>query len=309
MGHCDPQQFGLGVKEVWEIPEEKSQPGLVQHTIGWPLTSDTYGGSFLYHMAPNLVHVGLVVGLDYANPHLSPCKEFQRLKHHPAMAKHLEGGDCVAYAARVINEGGLQSVPKLTFPGGVLIGCSAGFLNVPKIKGTHTAMKSGMVAAEQVYATLCDGQEAAPGEVEDGSLYGLEASGYQSAMEESWVWEELHECRNVKPAFEKGLYFGTIAAGVISKVTKGKEPFTWHHSHMDSETTGKKTDFQPIDYPKPDGKISFDLLSNLQRSGTNHEDQPAHLRIKPHLKHIPEGVSLSEFAAPESRFCPAKVYE
>ena len=179
--HCDPQQFGLGVKEVWEIPEEKCQPGLVQHTIGWPLTSDTYGGSFLYHMAPNLVHVGLVVGLDYANPHLSPYKEFQRLKHHPSMAKHLEGGDCVAYAARVINEGGLQSIPKLTFPGGMLIGCSAGFLNVPKIKGTHTAMKSGMLAAESVFESIQTEER--------------EAVGYQAAFEGSWVYDELNEVR------------------------------------------------------------------------------------------------------------------
>lgn len=187
--HCDPQQFGLGVKEVWEIPEEQCQPGLVQHTIGWPLTSDTYGGSFLYHMAPNLVHVGLVVGLDYANPHLSPYKEFQRLKHHPSLAKHLEGGDCVAYAARVINEGGLQSVPRLTFPGGVLIGCSAGFLNVPKIKGTHTAMKSGMLAAESVFESIQAEEK--------------EALGYQEAFEASWVYEELNAVRNYKPAFKK----------------------------------------------------------------------------------------------------------
>jgi electron-transferring-flavoprotein dehydrogenase len=192
----------------------------------------------------------------------------------------------------------------------VRLGCSAGFLNVPKIKGTHTAMKSGMLAAESVYDLLCSNQEDAPAWVEDGSLSGLEASDYQTNIESSWVWEELTECRNVKPAFEKGLYYGTVAAGVISHITKGKEPFTWSHSHVDSETTGKKSDYSPIDYPKPDGKISFDILSNLARSGTNHEDQPAHLRIKPeNQKDVDLNISLNEYAGPEQRFCPAKVYE
>ena len=310
----DPQVYGIGVKEVWEVDDPENHPtfspGYIQHTAGWPMDTDTYGGSFLYHMEPNMVLLGFVVGLDYKNPYLSPYEEFQRWKHHPEVSKHLEDASPVAYGARCINEGGLQSIPKLTFPGGALIGCSAGFLNVPKIKGTHTAMKSGMVAAENVYAALCDAQEEAPWEVEDGSLYGLEATGYQSGMEASWVWDELHECRNVKPAFEKGLLVGTIAAGIISKVTKGKEPFTLSHSHVDSETTASKTQYKPIDYPKPDGKLSFDILSNLQRSGTNHEDQPAHLRVKPeHVETVKANKSLKEFDGPEQRFCPAKVYE
>ena len=310
----DPQVYGIGVKEVWEVDDPENHPtfspGYIQHTAGWPMDTDTYGGSFLYHMEPNMVLLGFVVGLDYKNPYLSPYEEFQRWKHHPEVSKHLEDASPVAYGARCINEGGLQSIPKLTFPGGALIGCSAGFLNVPKIKGTHTAMKSGMVAAENVYAALCDAQEEAPWEVEDGSLYGLEATGYQSGMEASWVWDELHECRNVKPAFEKGLLVGTIAAGIISKVTKGKEPFTLSHSHVDSETTASKTQYKPIDYPKPDGKLSFDILSNLQRSGTNHEDQPAHLRVKPeHAETVKANKSLKEFDGPEQRFCPAKVYE
>ncbi|CAH0367689.1 unnamed protein product [Pelagomonas calceolata] len=300
--HCDPQQFGLGVKEVWEIPEEKCQPGLVQHTIGWPLASDTYGGSFLYHMAPNLVHVGLVVGLDYANPHLSPYKEFQRLKHHPAMAKHLEGGDCVAYAARVINEGGLQSVPKLTFPGGVLIGCSAGFLNVPKIKGTHTAMKSGMLAAENVFESIQTEER--------------EAVGYQEAFEASWVYDELYGVRNYKPAFKKwGLFGGVAYAGASAYVMKGKEPWTFRHDSVDSSTTAKVDDprAKPIQYPKPDGKLSFPLLENVARAVVDHADtQPSHLVVKDEFRDSMVGKtarSLREYGAPEANFCPAGVYE
>jgi electron-transferring-flavoprotein dehydrogenase len=365
------QVYGLGIKEVWEIDDVENhptfKPGYIQHTAGWPMDADTYGGSFLYHMAPNMILMGFVTGLDYKNPYLSPYEEFQRWKHHPEVVKHLDGASCVGYGARCINEGGIQSIPKLTFPGGALIGeffifnispsiinfrtplcshpllmllffslslpppfpvssfqyfllllpdmpisvgCSAGFLNVPKIKGTHTAMKSGMLAAESIYAVLCSNQEDAPANVEDGSLNGLEASDYQTNIESSWVWEELEECRNVKPSFEKGLYAGSIYTGIASMITKGNEPFTLEHSHVDSETTGKAKDYQPIAYPKPDGKISFDLLSNLARSGTNHEDQPAHLRIKPEMMdQVEANVSYKEFAGPEQRFCPAKVYE
>ena len=300
--HCDPQQFGLGVKEVWEIPKESCKPGLVQHTIGWPLTSDIYGGSFLYHMAPNLVHVGLVVGLDYANPHLSPYKEFQRLKHHPAMAKHLEGGDCIQYAARVINEGGLQSVPKLTFPGGALVGCSAGFLNVPKIKGTHTAMKSGMLAAESVFDAVASEER--------------EPSSYQQAFEESWIHSELNEVRNYKPAFKKwGLYGGVAYAGASAYVLKGREPWTFGHEGVDSETTAKLDDKRsiPIAYPKPDGKLSFPLLENVARAVVDHADtQPSHLVVKDEFRSDMVGKtarSLREYGAPEANFCPAGVYE
>jgi len=304
---CDPQQFGLGIKEVWEVPEDhpEFEPGLVQHTLGWPLDSSTYGGTFLYHMAPNLVQVGLVVGLDYANPHLSPYKEFQRLKHHPKIARYLEGGEPVAYAARVINEGGLQSVPKLTFPGGALIGCSAGFLNVPKIKGTHTAMKSGMLAAEAVFEAVAD--EAAEGAVEPVA--------YQTAFENSWVHEELHAVRNYKPAFGKwGLLGGVAYSGASAYVLGGREPWTFRHDHIDSQTTATADDptAKPIDYPKPDGKLSFPLLENLARAVVDHADQPSHLRVKDELKDEVLGKaakSLKVHGAPEANFCPAGVYE
>ncbi len=306
----DPQVYGIGVKEVWEVDPEtnpKFKPGYIQHTFGWPLDTATYGGSFLYHMEPNLVLIGFVVGLDYPNPFLSPYEEFQRFKHHPDIAPHLEGGKCLQYGARVINEGGFQSIPKLTFPGGALIGCSAGFVNVIKVKGTHTAIKSGMLAGEAVYDKLC--ADGSPTEVEDGSLDGLEVSEYQTNLENSWVWSELKEVRNCKPAFEKGFYAGFLYSGITGHVLKGMEPWTFHHSHVDSETTGKKVAYQPIDYPKPDGVLSFDLLSNLARSGTNHADQPSHLRIKEEKKHVPETISMQEYAAPETRFCPARVYE
>ncbi|KAK7234746.1 electron transfer flavoprotein dehydrogenase [Aureococcus anophagefferens] len=308
---CDPQQFGLGIKEVWEVPEDHPEfaPGLVQHTLGWPLDAATYGGTFLYHMAPNLVQVGLVVGLDYANPHLSPYKEFQRLKHHPKIARYLEGGEPVAYAARVINEGGLQSVPRLSFPGGALVGCSAGFLNVPKIKGTHTAMKSGMLAAEAVFDCVRATAE------DEEAAYGAEPVGYQAAFESSWIREELHAVRNYKPAFGKwGLYGGVAYSGLSAYVLRGKEPWTFSHDHVDSETTVKSDDpkAKPIDYPKPDGKLSFPLLDNLARAVVDHADQPSHLRVKPELASEVLGKaarSLKEHGAPEANFCPAGVYE
>ena len=304
---CDPQQFGLGIKEVWEVPEDHPEfsPGLVQHTIGWPLDANTYGGSFLYHMEPNLVQLGVVIGLDYANPHLSPYKEFQRFKHHPSVAKFLDGGEPVAYAARTLNEGGFQSIPKLTFPGGALVGCSAGFLNVPKIKGTHTAMKSGMLAAEAVYDALV---------AEEAAEEAVEATAYQAAFEASWVYDELRAVRNYKPAFQWGLYAGVAYAGLSAYVLRGNEPWTFKHDHVDSETTAKADDPRavPIDYPKPDGVISFPLLDNLARAVVDHADQPSHLRVKPEFQDVVLGKaakSLKEYGGVETNFCPAGVYE
>jgi electron-transferring-flavoprotein dehydrogenase len=296
----DPQTYGLGLKEVWRIPKDKCRPGYVQHSLGWPLPSDVYGGSFLYHMAPDLVLLGLVVGLDYKNPYLSPYQEFQRWKHHPAVSRHLEGGECIQYGARVINEGGLQAVPKLTFPGGALIGCAAGFLNVPKIKGTHTAMKSGMLAADAVYDTLAA----------SGAGEGAEATRYESDFRASWVHDELKAVRNFHPSFKAGLYAGTLYSGLSAYVLRGKEPWTFRSAERDSAKTEPAFLHAPIPYPKPDGVLSFDLLSNLARSGTNHEhDQPSHLRVRPGMASVPAEVSYAKYAAPESRFCPARVYE
>lgn len=298
----DPQTFGLGVKEVWRVPKEKHRPGYIQHSLGWPLDMATYGGSFLYHMEPDLVLVGLVVGLDYHNPYISPYQEFQRWKHHPAVSKHLEGGECIQYGARVINEGGLQAIPKLTFPGGALIGCSAGFVNVPKVKGTHTAMKSGMLAADHVYAAVT--ADGAPS-------HGQEVTSYETALRDSWVWDEMKSVRNYHPSFKAGFLPGLIYSGLSGHVLKGREPWTFRHSgKTDAQQTDPAWKHRPINYPKPDGVLSFDLLTNLQRSGTNHEhDQPAHLRIRPGMESVPTQVSYARFAAPESRFCPAKVYE
>lgn len=311
----DPQSFGLGIKEVWRIPKEKHRPGYIQHTLGWPLKSDVYGGSFLYHMSEDLVQVGFVVGLDYANPYLSPYQEFQRWKHHPEVKQFLEGGECIQYGARVINEGGFQSIPKLTFPGGALIGCSAGFVNVPKIKGTHTAMKSGMVAAEAVFDALTGEDQKTPksfatdAEAQEQKV-GLEVARYQQDMEKSWVWEELRGVRNYKHSFHFGRLVGMAYSGLSAYVLRGNEPWTFHSERKDSDATQSAYNFEPIDYPKPDGKLSFDLLSNLARSGTNHEgDQPSHLRIKPGMENVPTDVSYKVYAGPEGRFCPAKVYE
>jgi electron-transferring-flavoprotein dehydrogenase len=302
---CDPQSYGIGLKEVWRIPAAKARPGFIQHTLGWPLPQSAYGGSFLYHMAPDLVLVGFVLGLDYANPYLNPYSEFQRFKHHKQVAGHLEGGQCIQYGARAINEGGFQSIPKLTFPGGALIGCAAGFLNVPKIKGTHTAMKSGMVAADAVFEALKGSscQSSSPSA-------GLEVLGFQSSLEASWLWEELRSVRNYHPSFKHGLLPGMLYSGLSAYVLQGREPWTLRgHGQEDWQATRPAAEFQPIAYPKPDGVLSFDLLTNLARSGTGHEaDQPAHLSIKPGMEAAP-ATSSAKFAAPESRFCPAQVYE
>jgi electron-transferring-flavoprotein dehydrogenase len=290
-----PQTFGLGMKELWEVPKARHTPGLVWHSTGWPLPADTYGGSWLYMLGENLVSIGFVVGLDYPNPWLSPFEEFQRFKHHPAVAPFLEGGKRVAYGARALNEGGFQAIPKLVFPGGMIAGDAAGFLNVPKIKGTHTAMKSGMVAAEAIAGALAGDRPAV-----------LEA--YPEALKASWVWSELRGVRNIRPGFEKfGFWGGMINAALDTYVLRGKAPWTMTH-HEDHAVLKKAAEATRIDYPKPDGVLSFDRLSSVYLSNTNHEeDQPAHLVLRdpPRWK----GVNWDQFASPESRYCPAGVYE
>lgn len=332
---ADPQSYALGVKEVWQIPEEKCKPGTVVHTWGWPLTDmknpkdKTYGGAFLYHMEPNLVLCGFVTGLDYANPYISPYKTFQEWKRHPKISEYLDvdGAECIQYGARVLNEGGYYACPKLTFPGGMLLGCSAGFLNAMKIKGSHTALKSGMVAAEATFAGLLgldstlktpapeisvwdyqmSDESGEPAIKSDES--SIEISSYASLMESSWVFEELKETRNFHGAFHKGHYAGFINAGLTGHITKGKEPWTFRNDLPDSAKTEPASNFSPIKYSSPDGKLTFDILTNLARSGTNHEDQPSHLKIKPEFADVPSGISYPEYAGPEQRFCPAQVYE
>lgn len=310
-----PQTYGLGIKEVWEVPPETFQKGLVQHTLGYPLqskpTDDVFGGTFLYHQEPNLVVTGMVVGLDYKNPYLNPYKEFQRWKTHEQVRKNFEGGTCISYGARVLNEGGYHAIPKVTFPGGALLGCSAGFLNAVKIKGSHTALKSGMLAAEAVYEGLADeGSIGETGELPENHV-AKEMTSYATKLEKSWVYDELYQVRNCHQAFSKfGIAGGLLYNGLATHVTKGREPWTLEHTKADSECTEPASKHQPIDYPAPDGKLTFDLLTNLQRSNTYHEeDQPAHLRIKEESASTPSKVSLPIYAGPEQRFCPAGVYE
>ncbi|WP_156680514.1 electron transfer flavoprotein-ubiquinone oxidoreductase [Sphingomonas profundi] len=295
---CQPQVYGLGIKELWDIPADKHVPGRVIHTQGWPLDNDTVGGGFLYHQANNQVALGFVVGLGYRNPHLSPFEEFQRWKQHPEIRAILEGGRRISYGARAINEGGWQSVPKLTFPGGALIGCSAGFVNVPRIKGTHTAMKSGMLAAEAAYAAVTGGRE------------GDELTRYSETLHDSWIATELKVVRNAEPAVAKfGQTVGTGIAYVdmMMRTFKIGLPFTFKH-HRDSEQLYRKDMVKPIRYPKPDGVISFDRLSSVFLSNTNHEeDQPIHLTLKD--ASVPVDVNLALYDSPEQRYCPAGVYE
>ena len=307
----DEQTYGLGVKEVWEVPEENFKAGYVQHTLGWPLqttggASDPFGGTFLYHQKPNLVLVGMVVGLDYKNPYLSPYKEFQRWKHHPAVAKHLKGGECISYGARTLNEGGWHAIPTLTFPGGSLIGCSAGFLNAVKIKGSHTAMKSGMLAAEALFPHYASNAT----EGEEGDIKAITMPEYETNLRSSWIADELKTIRNTHAAFHWGTLAGMIHTALSCFITGGSEPWTLSNTKKDSDQTLPASECKEIVYPKPDGVLSFDLLTNLQRSGTSHDhDQPAHLRIKPECSNIPKDISLQKYAGPESRFCPAQVYE
>ncbi|MBS0347637.1 MAG: electron transfer flavoprotein-ubiquinone oxidoreductase [Proteobacteria bacterium] len=293
---ADPQTYGIGIKELWEVRPEVHQPGLTVHTVGWPVSSDVYGGSFLYHLENNQVAVGFVVGLDYSNPHLSPYEEFQRFKTHPEIRKYFEGGRRIAYGARALNEGGFQSVPKLTFPGGVLVGDTAGFLNVPKVKGTHMAMKSGIEAAEAIFAHLgAEGQT------------GHEVLGYPERLKKSWLWDELYTVRNIRPSFRWGLWGGIAYSAIDTFLLKGRAPWTLRH-HADHTQLKKASECAPIVYPKPDGKISFDRLSSVFISATNHgEDQPCHLRLKD--ASVPVATNLALYNAPETRYCPAGVYE
>ena len=292
----DPQTYGIGIKELWEIDPARHKPGLVVHTAGWPLDSSTYGGSFLYHLENNQVAVGFVVGLAYQNPYLSPYEEFQRYKTHPAIRGFFEGGKRISYGARAITAGGLQSLPKTVFPGGALIGCDAGFLNVSRIKGSHGAIKTGMLAADAAFAAL--GEDRRHDEL----------VSYPAAFEQSWLHEELHVARNFKPWMSKGLYFGTLMTGIDQILFKGKAPWTLHHKHADHECLRPASEFTPIAYPKPDGKLTFDRLSSVFISNTNHaEDQPVHLTLK--NPNVPVEVNLAKYAGPESRYCPAGVYE
>ena len=296
--NADPQTFAIGIKELWEISPDKHKQGLAVHTVGWPIDNSTYGGSFLYHLEDNQVSVGYVIGLDYQNPHLSPFDEFQRFKLHPKIKQYLEGGRRIAYGARALNEGGYQSIPELTFPGGLIVGCSAGFLNVPKIKGTHTAMKSGITAAESIAQSF---------EKENKQEFGVEVTEYKEQLSKSWLWNELFKVRNIRPGFRAGLLFGFIHAAIDTYIFKGKAPWTLKH-HNDHDSLRLASHCEKIDYPKPDGEISFDKPSSVFLSNTNHEEnQPAHLKLKDDS--VPIDYNLKYYDAPEQRFCPAGVYE
>src|SRR5690348_10985454 len=287
----DPQTYAIGIKELWEVPEANHRPGLVEHTIGWPLDARTYGGSFVYHFGSDLISYGFVIGLDYRNPWLSPFDEMQRFKTHPVIRRHFAGGRRIAYGARALNEGGLQSIPRLVFPGGALIGDAAGFVNVPKIKGTHTSMKSGMVAAEVVFERL-------------GGNAGAQV---RPALERSWIWDELYHVRNIRPSFRLGLWGGLAYSAFDTYLLRGRAPWTLHH-HPDHTQLVRASQAPRIEYPRPDGKISFDRLSSVFISNTNHEeDQPSHLRLRDPAKAITINYRL--YDSPEQRYCPAGVYE
>ncbi len=290
----DPQTYGIGIKELWELDPEQHKEGLVMHTGGWPMDSQTWGGSFIYHLDNNQAYVGYVVGLDYKNPHLSPFQEFQRFKTHPKVAPMFKGAKRISYGARAINEGGLQAIPELTFPGGALIGCSAGFLNVPKIKGSHNAMKSGMLAAEAVVEALGKGEDR--------------PTSYPARFEASWMYEELHAARNFRPWFAKLGLLGMGFGGAELKLSGGKAPWTLHHRHKDNEALKPAAEMPKIDYPKPDGQVSFDRNSSVFLAATAHDhDQPIHLTLKDEA--VPIAHNLAIYDAPEQRYCPAGVYE
>jgi electron-transferring-flavoprotein dehydrogenase len=295
----DPQSFAIGIKELWEVPPEKAQPGRVVHTAGWPMT-DAFGGGFLYHLADNKVTLGFVIGLDYANPHLSPFDEMQRWKAHPSILAHIEGGKRISYGARAINNGTLQALPKTVFPGGALVGCDAGYLNAARIKGSHAAIKSGMLCADALYEAVAAGRR------QD------ELSAYPTAFDASWLNEELQQTRNFKLWFKKGKLAGNLMTGVeqwlLPKLGVANPPWTLHASKRDHECLLPAAQCAPIEYPKPDGKITFDRLSSVFVSNTNHEEnQPAHLTLKD--ASVPVGINLARYGGPESRYCPAGVYE
>jgi electron-transferring-flavoprotein dehydrogenase len=291
----DPQTYGLGIKELWEIPASRHKPGLIEHTFGWPMDGRTYGGSWLYHLGENLVSYGFVIGLDYSNTWISPFDEMQRLKTHPHLRPHFEGGRRISYGARALSEGGLQSIPRLTFPGGALLGDAAGFLNVPKIKGTHAAMKSGMMAAEAV--------------AEARGAGAAEPTGFTEKLRASWLQAELSSVRNIRPSFAKfGNWGGFLYSAIDTVLLRGKAPWTFHHPHADNEVLKPAAQDRPIAYPKPDGVLTFDRLSSVFISNTNHEeDQPVHLKLRDPAKWLPE--NWEKYRSPESRYCPAAVYE
>ena len=296
----DPQSYAIGIKEMWEVPPEQAQPGLVIHSAGWPLQTDTYGGGFLYHMDGNKVALGFIVGLNYRNPWLSPFEEMQRWKTHPAIRKHIEGGKRIGYGARAITAGGLLSLPKTVFPGGALVGCDAGYLNGPRIKGSHAAIKSGMLAAEAAFDALAAGRASD------------ELTSYPEAFEQSWLYRELHQARNWKQWFKWGLWGGTIGTGIeywlLPRLGIKSPPWTLHRTAADHTYLKPAAECPKIDYPKPDGKLTFDRLSSVFISNTNHEEnQPPHLTLKDAL--APTAVNLARYAGPESRYCPAGVYE
>ncbi|WP_028356931.1 electron transfer flavoprotein-ubiquinone oxidoreductase [Brackiella oedipodis] len=292
----DPQSYGIGIKELWEIDPQKSQPGLAIHTAGWPLDTDTYGGSFLYHLNDNLVAIGFIVGLDYKNPYLSPYQEFQRFKTHPDIRIYLENGKRLAYGARAIAAGGLLSLPKTVFPGGALVGCDAGYLNASRIKGSHAAIKSGMLCADAIFNAL------------KADRAQDELTEYPQAFEKSWLYDELYKARNFKNWFKKGRKIAILMTGLEQKILNGKFPWTIHHSKADHECLLPAAQCQKIDYPKPDGKITFDRLTSVSFSNTNHrEDEPCHLKLKDPT--VPVRINLEEYAGPEQRYCPAGVYE
>jgi electron-transferring-flavoprotein dehydrogenase len=296
----DPQAYGIGLKELWEVEPAKAQPGLVTHTAGWPLDANTYGGSFLYHLDNNLVELGFVVGLDYSNPYLSPFEEFQRWKLHPEIRKTLEGGKRLGYGARAITAGGLLSLPKTVFPGGAFVGCEAGYLNASRIKGSHAAIKTGMLAAEAAFAAIAAGRQRD------------ELAAYPQAFEKSWLHSELDRSRNFKQWFKKGRMVATLMTGIeqwlLPKLGCKAPPWTLHHATPDHKSLKPAAESKKIAYPKPDGKITFDRLSSVFVSNTNHaENQPAHLTLKDPT--VPVRINLATYAGPESRYCPAAVYE
>ena len=296
----DPQSYALGIKELWEVPADKAQPGRVVHTAGWPMDSSTYGGGFLYHLEGNKVTLGFVTGLDYQNPYLSPFEEMQRWKTHPAIRAHIQGGKRIGYGARAITAGGLLSLPKTIFPGGVLVGCDAGYLNASRIKGSHAAIKSGMLAAEALFGALTT--ERAQDEV----------AAYPVAFAQSWLYEELDRARNFKQWFKKGNTVGALMTGIeqwlLPKLGLKRPPWTVHRTEHDHARLKPAADCQPIDYPKPDGTLTFDRLSSVFISNTNHEEnQPAHLTLKD--ASVPVNLNLARYAGPEQRYCPAGVYE
>lgn len=295
--YADPQHYGIGLKEIWEIDPEMHEEGRVVHTMGWPMDNRTEGGGFLYHAAKNQVYLGFIIALNYTNPHLAPFQEFQRWKQHPRIRQTLAGGKRISYGSRAVNKGGLQSLPKLTFPGGVLTGCDAGFLNGAKIKGAHNAMKTGMLAAESVYSAIRAGNDH------------TELVDYEASVKNSWVYEELDRARNFGPALHKfGTFFGAAFAFLDQNIFRGRLPFTLHNPIADHDTLQRAADARRIEYEKPDGVVSFDRLSSVFLSSTNHEeDQPSHLKLVD--ASIPVAYNLPEYDEPAQRYCPAGVYE